>query len=245
MSVYYDAVGKIQRLESEYNNSIKSMGMIFDQSAQENVEIWTFYDPSAVSPEDFQELQPYYRVIIRGASARKLFSFQQSDSPAILLKYEKAIATGNRLIQMVGPENNQELGKESHHNEVAGSTLTLGNPDLIVNGAISFDSYFFSSTSSNNLGQEFTPDLVERKGDALLLSYPGSDPVPAIESWAAFWLQVNDTAFGRPSRNFSIYDTLQLELKGSFGGERVYLHLKDNDDPDDGSQTNIEPSQFR
>jgi hypothetical protein len=240
ISDYYDTVGKIQRLESEYNNSIKSMGMIFDQSTQESVDVWTFYDPSALSPEEFQGAQPYYRDVIRGASARKLFNLQGVDTPAILQNYEKAIATGNLLIQMIGPENIPDQWKERHYNEHAVSNLTQGNPNLIANGAISFDSYLFHSTSSNNFGQDFTPDLVDRKGDALRLYYPGSDPVPGIESWAVFWLQVNDTAFGRASRDFSSYDTLQLELKGSHGGEKFYMHLKDNDDPDDGSQTNIE-----
>jgi hypothetical protein len=240
LSDYYDTLGKIQRLESEYNNSVKSIGSIFDQTTLENDVIWTFFDPSAVPPEEFPDLQPFYRRIIRGAAARKLFNSQQIDTPSILLNYEKAIATGNLLVQMVGPENISELWKESHRNQLADSALTEPNPDLIANGAISFDSYVFLSTSSNNMGQDFTPDLVDRKGDALRLYYPGSKPVPGIESWAVFWLQVNDTAFGRPSRDFSAYDTLQLELKGSLGGENLNLHLKDKDDPDDGSQTNIE-----
>ena len=37
-----------------------------------------------------------------------------------------------------------------------------------------------------------------------------------------------------------MYDKLVLELKGDAGGETIDVNLKDRDDPDDGTQTNIE-----
>ena len=36
-----------------------------------------------------------------------------------------------------------------------------------------------------------------------------------------------------------MFDKLVLELKGDAGGETIDVNLKDGDDPDDGTQTNI------
>lgn len=240
ISDYYDLLSKIQRLESEYNNSLQSLGALFDLDIPEDFGSWVFYDPSALQPDEFLELQPYFRGVIRGASARKLFDLQINESSKILLEYKQAISTGEKLIQLVGAASVPASDEEEQTDNLAVSNSNLGNPELVIDGAISFDSYTFNVTSSNNLGQEFTSDFVDRREDALYLSYPGSDPAPGVESWAAIWFSVNDTAFGRPSRSFSSYDTLQLELKGSLGGERLLLHMKDKDDLDDGSQTNIE-----
>ena len=45
------------------------------------------------------------------------------------------------------------------------------------------------------------------------------------------------TLGSRPSRDMSAYKTLQLQLKGEVGGEPVEIGIKDNTDPDDGSET--------
>ena len=43
----------------------------------------------------------------------------------------------------------------------------------------------------------------------------------------------------RPGQNLSGYRTLSLELKGDLGGENVAVGLKDNTDPDDGSEVKL------
>ena len=37
-----------------------------------------------------------------------------------------------------------------------------------------------------------------------------------------------------------MYDKIVLELKGDAGGETIKVNMKDRDDPDDGTQTDIE-----
>ncbi|HSG97297.1 MAG TPA: hypothetical protein VLA11_04845, partial [Woeseiaceae bacterium] len=60
--------------------------------------------------------------------------------------------------------------------------------------------------------------------------------------WAVFFLEVRDrsNSLGRPSSDFTRFDRIRLEAKGASGGERLLLNMKDKDDPDDGSQTNLE-----
>ena len=239
LSDYYNMLGNIQHLESEQNEFIKPFGIQYEQSMLQDVEDFVFSIPDALSPERFQELQPYYREVIRGSSARMLFNTQFA-SFLILQEYEKAIALGHAFVQMVGAGRSNFGPQENSLPGYPGDTQEIGRADLVVNGAISFDSYGFYFTGSNDQGQEFNPGSMERTGNALRLSYPGGVPDPEFESWAAIWFSVNDSDLGRPFRDFSTYDTLQLELKGDLGGESILVNMKDRDDPDDGSQTNIE-----
>ena len=238
LSDYYDALGNIQYRESEYSELIKPFGIRFEQSLLKDVEDFAFTLPDALSPERFQELQPYYREVIRGPSVRMLFNAQYA-SFFILQEYEKALALGHAFVQMVGSGRSNFGPKENNLPSYAGDTREIGKADLVVNGAISFDNYGFYFAGSNHQGQEFNPGSMERTGSALRLSYPGGVPDTELESWAAIWFSVNDSDLGRPFRDFSMYDTLQLELKGDLGGESILVHMKDKDDPDDGSQTNI------
>ncbi|MBK8900557.1 MAG: hypothetical protein IPM53_05195 [Anaerolineaceae bacterium] len=63
---------------------------------------------------------------------------------------------------------------------------------------------------------------------------------PPNQSWGAVFV-----TFGtpkpppRPGRDLSAYQTLSLDLKGSIGGESVRLALKDNTDPDNGSEAKV------
>ena len=75
---------------------------------------------------------------------------------------------------------------------------------------------------------------VESVDDGLNITYPGGT------QWGALWLAVLRAADERPSLDFSGFDTLLLEMKGDVGGESVLVHVKDTDDPDDGTQTNVE-----
>jgi len=46
-----------------------------------------------------------------------------------------------------------------------------------------------------------------------------------------------DTQLGaRPSRDLSEFKTLRVQLRGAIGGEAVQIGIKDNTDPDDGSE---------
>ncbi len=239
LSDYYNVVGNTQHLESEFNELIKPFGIQFDLSTLKNVEDFAFGDPVALSPERFQELQPYYREVIRGSSAVMLFNAQYS-SYLILQEYENAIALGRAFVQMVGAGRSNFGSQENILPGYAGDARKIGKAELVVNGAISFDTYGFWFTSSNDNGQEFKPDSIRRTDDALHILYPGGEPDPLHESWAAIWFSVMEPDPGRPSRDFSMYDTLQLELKGELGGESILVNMKDKDDPDDGTQANVE-----
>jgi hypothetical protein len=241
LSDYYNVIGNIQHLEAEYNDAIRPLGqsLLEQQASSEITESWAIFDPTALSPQRFEELQPWFREIVQRPTTNLLFGIQV-DTTLILQQYEKAIAMGDVFVQMVESGHKSFEKSGTRHPLHSGPVAGEGNPVMIVDGAIAFDSYFFGFTSSYQFGGEFALDSIERIEDTLLIDYPGSVPGQGITQWAAIWLSVNDVGFERAHRDYSRFDTLRLELKGEAGGERVLVHMKDKDDPDDGSQTDIE-----
>ncbi len=71
------------------------------------------------------------------------------------------------------------------------------------------------------------------------MAYPGN------QSWGAVFItRGKPTPQPRSSQDLSQYQTLSLELRGAKGGESVLIGLKDNTDPDDGSETKIPVSNL-
>jgi hypothetical protein len=119
----------------------------------------------------------------------------------------------------------------------------VGNPNVIVNGRLSWGSYQMGMVSHTSKFDPFSParaDFTYRSArhseDALHLSYFGGEP------WAAFRFTTRNLSqlYGRSSADFSRYNQLALEMRGESGGEVITVNLKDNEDPHDGSQTNVE-----
>ena len=69
--------------------------------------------------------------------------------------------------------------------------------------------------------------------DSLQAAYPSG------QQWGFVGavLRGSTTLGSRPGRNLSGYKTLQLDLRGAVGGETVQIGIKDNSDPDDGTET--------
>ncbi len=241
LSDYYNVIGNIQHLEAEYNDAIRPLGRsLLEQQVNSEVnDSWAIFDPTALSPQRFEELQPWFREIIQWPTTNLLFSIQ-TDTTLILQEYEKAIAMGDVFVKMVESGHKSFEKSGTRHPLLSGPAAGEGIADMIADGAIAFDSYYFGATSSNQYGAEFTLDSYERIEDTLRIYYPGAVPGAGDTQWAAIWLSVNDVGFERAHRDYSRFDTLRLELKGEAGGERVLVHMKDKDDPDDGSQTDLE-----
>ena len=63
---------------------------------------------------------------------------------------------------------------------------------------------------------------------------------PSGQSWGAVFITYGKPkGFPRPGKDFSGFGKLSVELRGANGGEVVEIGLKDNEDPDDGSEAKI------
>ena len=59
-------------------------------------------------------------------------------------------------------------------------------------------------------------------------------------NWAAAMFVVDSLGFNnRPTKDFTAYKKIKVELKGINGGEKVELALKDKYDPDDGTESRV------
>lgn len=71
-------------------------------------------------------------------------------------------------------------------------------------------------------------------GDHVRMDYPEN------QSWGSVFITVGTpTDPPRPSVNLSYYNILSIDLKGENGGEDIQIGIKDNLDPDDGTETKI------
>ena len=72
---------------------------------------------------------------------------------------------------------------------------------------------------------------VSQTGNIQMIQYPGG------LDWGAVFITVGDPgSTPRPSRDFSQYTKLAIQMRGVSGGECVQIGMKDVDDPDDGSE---------
>jgi len=77
-------------------------------------------------------------------------------------------------------------------------------------------------------------DWVVQKDGALCMAYPGG------QNWGAVYITVGKpTDPPRPGQDLSEYKKLSMELRGEVGDEAVLIGLKDNQDPDDGTEMKV------
>ncbi len=63
---------------------------------------------------------------------------------------------------------------------------------------------------------------------------------PSGQSWGAVFITVGKVKPPpRPGKDFSSNSQLSLELQGQSGGESVSIGIKDNSQPDDGTETKV------
>ncbi|MEM6809987.1 MAG: hypothetical protein AAF574_12185 [Pseudomonadota bacterium] len=105
---------------------------------------------------------------------------------------------------------------------------TLGSPHVFVAGILNASLSFVGRSSS---GYEF----FDIRNDELKVRYPQG------ESWGAMWAYVDMGSWAeRDARDYSRFNEIVIEMKGETGTEQVYLSLKDDTDPDDGSESRVE-----
>jgi hypothetical protein len=198
------------------------------------VEGFALWDPSALSKERFLELQPVYREYLGSSVTRAQLTASFGFAP-VLLQYEKLESLGaafRRLVEVGATELDEDSRRALDSIYVESSPV--GFADLIVDGQVAWHTYYVAGESDLDREMAFDFRSVERNGDSLRFTYPGGT------QWGALWLAVAGVAEERPSLDFSGFDKLSLEMRLDSGGESVLVNLKDTDDPDDGTQTNVE-----
>jgi hypothetical protein len=125
------------------------------------------------------------------------------------------------------------------------SSLNLGQPELIMDGQVAWHSHHLVASDANDprvsyeaaaagLQSPYDFNSFRRIGDSLHFAFRGG------AEWAGVWLVAGADSTSRQAPDYSMYDTLLLELKGDIGGERIIINMEDMEDAADGSSTRYE-----
>jgi hypothetical protein len=231
---YYDAVRQIEDLEQAYNDLVGRLGLQTATAWPGDIAEFALTDPSSLSAERFEELQPVYLNYLRNPVTRaQLMGW--TGFVSLLLQYDRLEALGNAFRSLVDV-GVMDLDEETRRvlDSIYDESSPVGFPDVIVDGQVAWHTYWAGAESDLDRKKVFDFRAIEKRGDSVHVVYPGG------AQWGAVFWGVLRNSDGRPSLDFSGFDTLSLEMKGDVGGEAVLVHLKDKDDPDDGTQTNVE-----
>jgi hypothetical protein len=243
LSRYYVGSARTGHLEQAYNARIMAALSLPVEVSSAFVETFALEDPSALQPGRLEELQEFYVQYYGGQYPRRMLD-TAIDAAPILREYERQLALARLFIEIV------EVGAQDFDDR-ARRTLAgidaleqgVGHPDVVRNGRLRLGHYRHGFAYAYYSDGEFVPrqryidhDYVHQVDGALRVTLKRGTP------WASFFLEVRDRSntVGRPSSNFTRFDRILLEARGASGGERLLVHIKDKDDPDDGTQTNLE-----
>jgi hypothetical protein len=243
LSRYYVGSTQIGNLEHAYNARIVAALSLPFEISSGPAENFALNDPTALRPGRFEELQEFYSEYYSGQYPSRVLE-TTSDTAPILREYEKLLALARLFIEMVeaGSHDFDDSARRTLAN-IDALQQGAGHPDVVRNGRLRIAHYrpLFAYPYYEN--GEFIPreqyvdyDYISHGDGVLQITLKRGAP------WASFFLGAHDRSnnLGRPSLDFTRFDRILLEARGANGGERLLLHMKDRDDPDDGSQTNLE-----
>ena len=241
---YYDLKVQIANDEKNHNDLIKLLWLQFVSNWPKALDEWELMDPYPLSDNRFQSLQPVYAELLAEKSTIVVFE-RAMNITNLIQKYERLEHLGNAFIAMV-ESNSMSFNSASTESleKIHDYSSELGYPNIMIDGQVALHSYWFSAADSNDFKLKgfisddidesmqqrvFDYNTLEQSDNSMHISYPGT------AEWAGVWI------FGNPSNSdFSSFNTLQIELKGDLGGEKLLLNMEDIDDPQDGTSTRYE-----
>lgn len=243
---YYDTIDRVARMENDHNALVRDLRLQLNSEFPDGLEWWQFINPESLAPEYFAERQPLFAALLDSRAFAGLMS-SASDLAGLLREYDRAITMGRVFIRLV-QDSRWDFDEPARAvlQRLDNPARGIGRPVVIDQGRILFHGFYLNlpdSTAVGLFGAETSAPAggwdyrsLSREGDSLRLEYPGN------ASWGALSLAVrgNYGAAGRAHMDYSMYRSLRLELRGERNGDTVLVSMKDSEDPDDGSQTNVE-----
>lgn len=241
---YYDTVARIKDKEQDHNNFTRLKATEVYLGWPDGLDVWELNNPQVLTDTRFQALQPAYRELLQDFMTRELMAGSQTVGP-LMREYDTLNRTGRAFIQLVEADSMEvDESTSSIFNGIYDPGSGIGYPELIVDGRISWQSYYPINSDANDprvsyeagaAGRQspYNYNSFVRSGDSLNIDYQGG------AAWAGIWLVAGAGVLQQQSADFSTYSTLLLELKGDTGGETIIVNMEDRDDPADGTSTKI------
>ena len=241
---YYDLMVQIANDEKNHNDLVKLLWLQFVSNWPKALDEWELMDPYPLSDNRFQSLQPVYAELLAEKSTIVVFE-RAMNITNLIQKYERLEHLGNAFIAMV-ESNSMSFNSASTESleKIHDYSSELGYPNIMIDGQVALHSYWISAADSNDFKLKgfisddidesmqqrvFDYHTLEQSDNSMHISYPGT------AEWAGVWV-----FGGLTGSDFSSFSTLQIELKGDLGGEKILLNMEDIDDLQDGSSTRYE-----
>ncbi|WOJ92866.1 hypothetical protein R0135_13875 [Congregibacter variabilis] len=234
LSTYYDTVGRIELLERSHAEYVRTYSVEVMRGQDPGIEAYAWSNPSALSPERFTELQPYYSASIRSPAWSSTL-YGQGRVEHLVMLYDslvpffdalKSVTAGGRLaVISTMPETAMDRVRAGE-----------GQPVLVASGGAAHEAYYLGIAVAPGSGSP-SFDYSKRVADELQLKHNGG------ADWISVYFSVGgvDTVnLGRQGWDFSAFSTLELEMRGALGGEVISVAIKDVDDPDDRPPISVE-----
>lgn len=224
---YYRLVRDITQIENQYNEVTQQSFLTLRSQREELEGFGSFIMTENIHgyEEGTNAFRPQFQAILKNQAFQDIMT-----APTQLnWPYENLIVYGQELVRMV--ENKSldfdetslaNLAKiHDIHDEIGYSKLLnqgvlAGHHTSGADSAIGTDFWFYTTVQ-----------------DAIRLTSPKAD-------WSAYFFYNGLGSIDQIRvKNYSVYKTLRLELKGEVGGETLQIGMKDESNPTDGSETRV------
>ena len=224
---YYNLVQEINTKEKDFNDILRNAFSDFSRQGFEYL-IYINYPDYIGDEKELTNLQPHLREILFHPSALSLYNQTFDRGPELIVKYDNLSILGNEIVRMID-NNLKTLDSTALNNleNMFNPKSTKGYPLIVSNGS---STGFFDSGYASFNGED-----VDGFFEINQLDYY----TPDTEWSVAYWRHPSNAMIERPSKDYSSYRSLKLELKGDKGGETFFIALKDAEDPDDGSESRV------
>ena len=242
---YYDTATRISHQEQDHNELSRLLALQVRADWPDEFDRWELESPFVLTNDRIEALQPDFRRLLQDSATEDLMYSPQTVG-SLLLDYDRLDRIGKAFRWLV--ENDTMTLDETASVILDGiydPGSGVGQPNMIVDGQIAWHSYDLLNSDANDprvsyeasaagLESPFDFNSFQRIGDSLHISVQGG------AAWAGIWLAAGTDSSERRSLDYSMYDTLVLELKGDAGGEKILVNMEDWDDPLDGTSTRYE-----
>jgi hypothetical protein len=224
LNVYYNLVNEITLTENNYNRNIENARNQF-ASIQES-RIWLFFAPENIGPlsTPLEEMQPIIKSILE--QSWTFWAFTKPENLIIL--YDNLCIYGEVITRMIKEDKRYlDMISKKKLSLVFNSNDENGYHFIIQNGTLS--SFYNQGTADiiNNI------TWYNNKPGRVEADFPQA-------AWAYIYFHNGYDALQKPlAKDYSSYKSIRLELKGAKGGEKVFINLKDKNDPNDGNESRV------
>jgi hypothetical protein len=223
---YYNLIDDLSTIENNYNSSILNSFEEFLNAGLPGTYAFFNAGTRDWQTEIGEEYEAMIDEIMEHPTLIPIFLFPYE----LIMKYENIIITGNVVKKMIingeSTFNQESLDQLAHVYNQYGDTpySKVMRSGYVTRG---YDRGIASAYNNQGVNFQFlgTHSAIQFK----------------YEPWAVFYFY---TGYGVPDPNrvkdFSNYETLRLKLRGTQGGEKVAIALKDISNPTDGSETKVQ-----